>query len=171
MRDAHREPVDVASLARDAVDDASAVAPDRQIALAGASEPIVLAGDPGQLRQVLANLMRNALVHTPDGTPIEVTVSCEDGFARLEVRDHGPGLPPGDPAELFERFWRADPGRERGRAGAGLGLSIVAAVVGAHGGQASASDADDGGACFVVTLPLAGDDPAGRPVSLPGDRA
>jgi len=70
------------------------------------------------------------------------------------VRDHGPGLPTGNPAELFDRFWRADPGRGRGRAGAGLGLSIVAAIVGAHGGRAEAADAPGGGARFTVRLPL-----------------
>ncbi len=158
VRDRHREPVDMAALAGDAVDDARAVAPDREIELRtdAANGSVVLDGDPAQLRQVLANLLRNALVHTPAGTPIEVTVGsvAEAREARLEVRDHGPGLPAGDPAELFERFWRADPGRGRGRAGAGLGLSIVAAIVSAHGGRAEAADAPDGGARFTVTLPL-----------------
>jgi len=74
---------------------------------------------------------------------------------RVEVRDHGPGLPPGDPAALFERFWRSEGGRERGRGGAGLGLAIVAAIVDAHGGQVEAADAADGGASFVVRLPAA----------------
>jgi two-component system OmpR family sensor kinase len=155
VRDIRREPVDMAALAGDAVDDARAVAPDREIDLqTSANGGLVLDGDPSQLRQVLANLMRNALVHTPPGTPIEVTVAGEDGKARVEVRDHGPGLPAGDPAELFERFWRADPARGRGRAGAGLGLSIVAAIVAAHGGRAEAADAPGGGARFTVTLPL-----------------
>ena len=72
---------------------------------------------------------------------------------RLEVRDHGQGLPAGDPAALFERFWRAEGGRERGKAGAGLGLAIVAAIVDAHGGRVSAGDAVGGGAEFVVLLP------------------
>jgi two-component system OmpR family sensor kinase len=158
VRDRHREPVDMAALAGDAVDDARAVAPEREIELRtdAAGGPVVLDGDPAQLRQVLANLLRNALVHTPAGTPIEVTVDAvaDAREARLEVRDHGPGLPAGDPAELFERFWRADPGRGRGRAGAGLGLSIVAAIVSAHGGRAEAADAPGGGARFTVTLPL-----------------
>jgi two-component system OmpR family sensor kinase len=153
VRDAHREPVDLAALAADAVADARAVAPEREIALHG-DDAVVLDGDPGQLRQVLSNLVRNALVHTPAGTPIEVRVGADGADAVLEVRDHGPGLPAGDPAELFERFWRADPGRGRGRAGAGLGLSIVAAIVAAHGGRAQAADADAGGARFTVTLPL-----------------
>jgi two-component system OmpR family sensor kinase len=156
VRDVHREPVDLAALARDAVADARAVAPQREITLSTPGDgAVVLEGDPGQLRQVLSNLMRNALVHTPAGTPIEVSVAGVNGSAaRLEVRDHGPGLPGGDPEELFGRFWRADPGRGRGRGGAGLGLSIVAAIVAAHGGRAQAADAEGGGARFTVTLPL-----------------
>ncbi|HEV7808753.1 MAG TPA: HAMP domain-containing sensor histidine kinase [Solirubrobacteraceae bacterium] len=153
VRDSHREPVDLAALAADAVADARAVAPEREITLHG-DGAVVLDGDPGQLRQVLSNLVRNAVVHTPAGTPVEVRVGADGGEGVLEVRDHGPGLPAGDPAELFERFWRADPGRGRGRAGAGLGLAIVSAIVAAHGGRARAADADGGGARFTVTLPL-----------------
>ena len=155
VRDPHREPVDLADLAADAVDDARAVAPDREIELRGSGDgAVVVDGDPGQLRQVLANLVRNALVHTPAGTPIEVAVAARHGEASLEVRDHGPGLPTSDARELFDRFWRADPGRGRGRAGAGLGLAIVAGIVTAHGGRAEAADADGGGARFTVVLPL-----------------
>jgi two-component system, OmpR family, sensor kinase len=161
VRDPHREPVDLASLAGDAVDDARAVAPDREITLRGGGNgAVVVDADPGQLRQVLANLMRNALVHTPAGTPVEVAVRARDGEALLEVRDHGRGLPTSNPSELFERFWRDDPGRGRGRAGAGLGLAIVAGVVSAHGGRAEAADAAGGGARFTVVLPLRGE-PAG----------
>ena len=115
----------------------------------------MLDGDPGQLRQVLSNLLRNALVHTPAGTPIEVSVRRERRRrACSPSATTAPGLPTGDPAELFERFWRAEAGRGRGRAGAGLGLSIVAAIVAAHGGRATAADAEGGGARFEVTLPL-----------------
>jgi two-component system OmpR family sensor kinase len=155
IRDAHREPVDLAQLASDAVHDARAVAPDREIALDVPANDVVVDGDPDQLRQVLANLVRNALVHTPAGTPIEVSLHVAAKEATLAVRDHGPGLPTDNPAELFDRFWRADPGRERGRAGAGLGLAIVAGIVSAHGGRAQAADAADGGARFTVVLPLA----------------
>jgi two-component system OmpR family sensor kinase len=155
VRDAHREPVDLTALAGDAVNDARAVAPDREIELRGAGNgDVVVDGDPDQLRQVLANLVRNALVHTPAGTPIEVALSAGRKEATLEVRDHGPGLPTKDPSELFDRFWRADPGRGRGRAGAGLGLAIVAGIVHAHGGRAEAADAEGGGARFTVVLPL-----------------
>jgi two-component system OmpR family sensor kinase len=148
-----RHPVDLTALARDAVDDARAIAPDRRIELTGDDGAIVL-GDQSQLRQVLGNLVRNALVHTPAGTPIDVRV--RGGAAHtteLEVRDHGRGLPTDDTGALFERFWRADPGRERGRGGAGLGLSIVAAIVDAHGGSVTAANADGGGAVFTITLP------------------
>ena len=145
--------VDVAALARDAVDDARATAPSRAIDVE--TEPAGVLGDAHQLRQVLANLLRNALVHTPDGTPIEVAVAPVDGGqVRIAVRDHGPGLPTDDPQALFERFWRAEGGRERGRAGAGLGLAIVAAIVDAHDGIVEAANAPGGGAEFVVLLPL-----------------
>jgi two-component system OmpR family sensor kinase len=148
-----RVPVDLATLARDAVDDARATAPERAIAVE-APGPAIVSGDAHQLRQVLANLLRNALVHTPPATPIEVAVEQDPVSVTLRVRDHGPGLPDGSPALLFERFWRAEGGRERGKAGAGLGLAIVAGVVAAHGGRVSAANAPGGGALFVVVLPM-----------------
>ncbi len=144
--------VDLTELARDAVGDALAIAADREITLAAPSPAIVL-GDPYQLRQVIANLLRNAVVHTPAGTPIEVAVAGDDHEATVTVRDHGPGIPPDAGQAIFGRFWRADPGRGRGKAGAGLGLSIVASIVAAHGGRATAENAPDGGARFAVTIP------------------
>ncbi|WP_028060871.1 sensor histidine kinase [Candidatus Solirubrobacter pratensis] len=152
LREAPHAPVDMAKLARDAVDDARATAPDRDIAL-HVERPAEVLGDADQLRQVLANLLRNALVHTPPGTPVEVSVVPG---VRIEVRDHGPGLPTDDSDALFERFWRAEGGRERGKGGAGLGLAIVAGIVSAHGGFVSASNAPGGGASFVVELPQSG---------------
>jgi two-component system, OmpR family, sensor kinase len=152
IRDPRREPVALDALARDAVSDAQVTAPDRAITLDAPAVPTVL-GDPDQLHQVLANLLRNALVHTPRGTPIDVTVRDRDDGVELVVRDHGRGLPPGDPARLFERFWRAEGGRERGRAGAGLGLAIVGAIVEDHSGTVTAANAPDGGAVFTVRLP------------------
>lgn len=146
-----REDVDLAALARDAVDDARVTAPDRPIQVR-TDGPAPVVGDPLLLRQVLANLMRNALVHTPHGTAIEVSVERDGAQQVLTVRDHGPGLPTaeGDP---FERFWRAEGGRERGRGGAGLGLAIVAGVVDAHGGHVAATTVPGGGARFTVRLP------------------
>jgi two-component system, OmpR family, sensor kinase len=152
VAEAPHRPVDLALLAEDAVSDARATAPDRAIALDAAAGTTVL-GDSHQLRQVLANLLRNALVHTPAGTGIEVSVANGSGRVRLLVRDHGPGLPTGDADAIFERFWRAEGGRERGRAGAGLGLAIVAAIVDAHHGRVGAANAPDGGAVFSVELP------------------
>jgi two-component system OmpR family sensor kinase len=144
--------VDLAELVRDAADDARATAPDREIT-ADAPGSLSVRGDAHQLRQVLANLMRNALVHTPGGSPIEIGLEPGPDVVRLSVRDHGPGLPNGDSEALFERFWRSEGGRERGRSGAGLGLAIVAAIVDAHGGRVHADDAPGGGARFVVELP------------------
>jgi two-component system OmpR family sensor kinase len=152
VRDPVREIVDLASIARDAVDDARAGAPGREIDL-DTDGPTAVVGDPHQLRQVLGNLIRNALVHTPPRTPIDVSVARDGEEVRLEVRDHGPGLPAADLDALFDRFWRSEGGRERGRAGAGLGLSIVAAIVDAHGGRVVAANATGGGARFTVRLP------------------
>jgi two-component system, OmpR family, sensor kinase len=146
--------VDLAALARDAVDDARARAPDRPIR-AAATDAVIVRGDADRLRQVLGNLVGNALVHTPPGTAVEVAVSRGGNEARLEVRDHGPGLPDADPDALFERFWRAERGRERGPGGAGLGLAIVVAIAEAHGGRVAAANAPGGGAAFVVALPVA----------------
>src|SRR5215208_6966379 len=155
LRDPVRERVDVGALAEDAVDDARAAAPERAFTVRAADDADVLA-DPDQLRQVLGNLLRNAIVHTGAGTPVEVDVGRADGSVRIAVRDHGPGLPPGGGDALFERFWRAEAGRERGRDGAGLGLAIVAGIVDAHHGRVAATDAPGGGACFEVLLPAAG---------------
>jgi two-component system OmpR family sensor kinase len=123
----------------------------------------VACGDHDQLRQVLGNLMRNALVHTPPSTPVEVSVAQDDSSVTVSVRDHGPGLPATSRANLFDRFWRAEGGRERGKAGAGLGLAIVREVVEAHHGKIRAENATGGGALFVVELPKSAPEPV-----LPG---
>jgi two-component system OmpR family sensor kinase len=146
-----RRLVDVAQLASDAVQDARATAPERSISLA--AERAELLADPLQLQQVLANLLRNALVHTPVGSSVEVAVGERSGTVAISVRDHGPGVPLAARERLFERFWRAEPGRERGRAGAGLGLAIASAIVEAHRGRISVQDAPGGGALFLVELP------------------
>ena len=166
MPELRRGRVDLSELARDAVGDALAVAADREISLA-ADEPAIVVGDPHQLRQVIANLMRNAVVHTPAGTPIEVAVAGDSRTTTISVRDHGPGIPADAGQAIFQRFWRADPGRGRGKAGAGLGLSIVAQIVAAHGGSAEGANAPGGGAVFTVRLPAAGRDAADVPAVAP----
>jgi two-component system OmpR family sensor kinase len=148
-----RTPVDLAELARDAVQDARARAPEREIELA-APESAVVQGDPLQLRQVLTNLLGNALAHTPAGTPVEVLVEATPKEMQLIVRDHGPGIPASAREHLFERFWRREGGRERGKAGAGLGLAIVHGIVASHHGRISAAETPGGGAEFVVVLPV-----------------
>jgi len=146
-------PVDLRQLAEHAAQDTSAVAPRREVRLTADDEVRVLA-DPEQLRQVLANLTRNAVVHTPAETAIEINVRRDGDLGVLEVRDHGPGLPDDAGEHVFDRFWRTEGGRSRGRAGSGLGLAIVKAIVLAHHGEVHAANAPDGGAVFTVTLPI-----------------
>ncbi|MFL5912575.1 MAG: sensor histidine kinase [Gaiellaceae bacterium] len=161
-----RNPVDLARLAEDAAGDARAAAPERTISVVAPDGEAVVLGDASNLRQVLGNLTRNALVHTPAGTPVELTVARDGDHAAVTVRDHGPGLPAGDADALFERFWRSDPGRGRGPAGAGLGLSIVAAIVHAHGGSVHAENAPGDGASFSVRLAAAAHEkPATEPAA------
>jgi two-component system OmpR family sensor kinase len=147
-----RARVDLQAIARDAAADARAVAPQRPIGLS-APEPVVVTGDDLRLRQVVGNLVRNALVHTPPGAPVEISVGRANGRAVLTVTDHGPGLGADGTKRVFEPFYRADPGRSRDRGGSGLGLSIVAAVVGAHDGRVEATETEGGGATFRVELP------------------
>jgi two-component system OmpR family sensor kinase len=154
-RPLEEEPIDLQAIATDAVADARAVAPQRDIKLTS-SGPVIVNGDDTRLRQVLGNLVRNAIVHTPPQTPIDVTLSTEDSVARLSVTDHGPGLDPEEVDRIFEPFYRADPSRSRDSGGAGLGLSIVSAVVIAHRGHVMVRETDGGGATFEVELPLAG---------------
>jgi two-component system, OmpR family, sensor kinase len=169
QRPLDRRPVDLLALAADAVNDARAVAPDRRIELVlGAVDgdgdgdqqnALVVLGDGQRLRQVVANLVDNALTHTPAGSPVEVRVggAVLDGApgAAVEVVDHGPGLTPEQAERVFERFYRADPARSHAAGGTGLGLSIVAALVAAHGGTVQVDSVPGRGARFRVVLPLA----------------
>ncbi|MEV0196219.1 HAMP domain-containing sensor histidine kinase [Nonomuraea sp. NPDC050691] len=151
-----RRPVDLLSLAATAVIDAQTLAPDRVIELVrldGGEGPVVVVGDEPRLSQVLGNLVGNALTHTPPGTPFRVGVGLLGGRAELEVSDEGPGFPQQVAELVFERFYRADPARSTG--GSGLGLSIAATLVEAHGGTITASSQPGKGAVFRVVLPAA----------------
>lgn len=149
-----QQPVDVSEVAREVANEIRVVAPDRPV-IATTPEPEIVIGDEQRLRQVVSNLVRNAVEHTPSGTAITISVSSRDGQARLVVHDDGPGIPEEYRERIFERFFRADPSRARDSGGAGLGLSIVASIAGAHRGRAYLDPDGGGGANFIVEIPLA----------------
>ncbi|MFF0657090.1 sensor histidine kinase [Micromonospora tulbaghiae] len=158
-------PVELPVLASDAVEAARVVDPDRRIELErepGAG-PLVVLGDDARLRQVIGNLMTNALTHTPPEASVTLRLRAEAGnLAVVEVADTGPGLTPEQAERVFERFYRVDAARTR-RAGGpistGLGLAIVAALVAAHHGTVEVAETPGGGATFRVKLPLLPDAP------------
>jgi two-component system OmpR family sensor kinase len=171
-RPLERRPVDLLTLAADAVHDAQPLAPGHVLRLEAAGSdggpPPVVLGDEARLRQVVANLVSNAVTHTPPGTEVTVRVSSTTDSAVLVVADTGPGLSPADADRVFERFYRAD--QSRGRAaggGSGLGLSIVAALVQAHGGTVGLDTAVGAGARFTVRLP-AFEGPGGEAPAVAG---
>jgi two-component system OmpR family sensor kinase len=162
--------VDVLGIAVDALHDARVIAPDRSINLTVASpEAALVIGDEVGLRQVVGNLMNNAITHTPDGTPIDITVrvapsvpapvpalgGADEPVVILEVADHGTGLSTEQREHVFERFYRTDKSRTRKAGGTGLGLAIVNSMISAHGGRVWVDTTPDGGATFGFGLPLA----------------
>jgi two-component system OmpR family sensor kinase len=151
------DPVDVAPLVVDAARDARAVDPDRTITGA-ADGPLMVRGDSDRLRQVIANLVGNALGHTPPGTPVEIGAEATDGQVVISVTDHGPGMSDEALAHAFERFYRADRSRSRHHGGSGLGLAIVHAIVTTHGGTVELTSTEGSGATARVSLPLLGSD-------------
>ena len=160
QRPIEHRPVDLLTLAADAVQDARIIAPGRDITLdVGSGAAFLVLGDEVRLRQVIGNLMNNALTHTPDGTPVAVRLLAGPRqpvpSVVLEVADQGPGLRPDQAEHVFERFYRADQARTRTAGGTGLGLAIVAALVAAHDGTVALATAPGQGATFRITLPLA----------------
>jgi signal transduction histidine kinase len=163
-------PVDLAAIAGDAVHDARAVQPSRPIALhldeSLADVPVVL-GDEARLRQVIGNLVTNALTHTPPDTRVTVTLDGDADSVVLRVADEGPGMAQEEAERAFERFYRVDTSRTREAGGTGLGLAIVASLVAAHGGSVDLVTAPGKGATFAVRLPRGG--PPLRPEAGGGD--
>lgn len=148
-----RDVVDLAVVVADAVRDAGAVDPDRPLR-ADTVDTAIVVGDEPRLRQVVANVVANALVHTPPGTPVSVRLRRADGRAVIEVADEGPGMSAEAAERAFERFYRAEPSRPRHRGGTGLGLAIVAATVAAHDGSVSLRSAPGAGTTVRIELPL-----------------
>jgi two-component system OmpR family sensor kinase len=151
-----RQPVDLSSIAAEAVLAATAVPHGHALTLRAAPDPVIVFADAARLRQVIDNLLGNAFRHTPPGTQVTVTVDRTPGYGQLTVADDGPGLTAGQASRVFERFYRADGARSRARGGTGLGLSIAAALVDAHGGTITVDPRPPGhGAAFRVRIPLA----------------
>jgi two-component system, OmpR family, sensor kinase len=148
--------VDLTVLAADGVADARVRDSGRVIDYTASDGPVIVSVDADRFRQVVSNLLSNALTHTPRGTPVHVTLTEEDGQARFEVADDGPALPPEQLQRIFERFYRADSSRTRESGGSGLGLAIVQAVVQACHGTVQATSQSGTGTSFVVSVPLLG---------------
>jgi signal transduction histidine kinase len=151
-----RQPVDLSSVAAEAVLMARTVARGRSLTLQAAPDPVIVSADGGRLRQVIDNLIGNALQHTPPGTLVTVAVDSVPGYGQITVADNGPGMTAEQASRVFERFYRTDDSRSRARGGTGLGLSIAAALVESHAGTITVDPQQPGGgATFRVQLPLA----------------
>jgi len=157
-------PVDLVSLCAEAVQTSRTVGPAWPVTFT-APRPIEVVGDATGLRQVIDNLLGNVRSHTPEGTNTKVSVEPDGDGAVIVVADDGPGMPPDQVAHVFERFYRSDPSRSRLHGGAGLGLSIVSAIVAAQGGTVMAASAEGAGTTITVRLPAV--PPAGAPATPP----
>ena len=144
-------PVELNRIIEEAATDLRILQPERPVRLHLPPGGCRVDGDAGRLQQVATNLLGNIRSHTPPDAPVEIAVRAEGDQVILEVADRGPGLPPGEEDQVFERFYRADPARSG--PGSGLGLSIVSAIAAAHGGRAQAARRDGGGTVITVSLP------------------
>jgi two-component system OmpR family sensor kinase len=181
QRPLERDLIDLVPIATDAAHDARAVAPGRDVQLdILTDDPVIVVGDDARLRQVVGNLVTNALTHTPDSASVTIRLSVEETasetgddeadsslpgarVAVLEVADTGPGLSPDDAQRVFERFYRVEESRTRSMGGSGLGLSIVAALTAAHGGTADVTSEVGKGSRFRIRIPLAANSPRQEP--------
>ncbi len=167
-RDATLVPVDLAAVAREAATEAAAISDDHPVVV-DAPDPVTVTGVADDLHRLAANLVENALIHTPAGTPVTVSVRRDGQSAVLEVADRGPGVPASLRPRVFERFARGSTDSSASRGGSGLGLAIVRAVADSHGGGVELLEAEGGGARFVVTLPAGA--PGAAEAPLPGGTA
>jgi two-component system phosphate regulon sensor histidine kinase PhoR len=132
------------------------LAEDKEITISSnAPNEVVVEGDRARIKQVIVNLLDNAIKYTPTGGKIRLSVNARDGNAVLEVEDTGIGIPAAARPHIFERFFRVDKARSRELGGAGLGLSIVKSICAAHGGQVDFQSTEGVGSRFKVELPLA----------------
>jgi two-component system OmpR family sensor kinase len=154
-REMESKPVDLEDVVESAVASARAAGPDHNVSFTPTGEELFALGDEARIHQVVANLLANARAHTPAGTQIDVSFSRDSDGIRIAVSDNGPGLSTEDQQKIFERFYRADPSRVRvDGEGSGLGLSIVDAVMKAHGGSVSVQSELGKGATFTLFFPL-----------------
>ncbi|MFF3330908.1 sensor histidine kinase [Streptomyces sp. NPDC002888] len=146
------ENADLAELVQQAADAFRASRPDRPLKVNAGPGPLRLRIDPQRVRQVLDNLLTNAAVHTPAGTPVSVEIAVAPDAALVRVTDAGPGIPPADRERVFDRFYRVDKARSRDRGGSGLGLSVARSLIHAHGGTLELSGGP-GSTVFTVRIP------------------
>jgi two-component system OmpR family sensor kinase len=151
--------LDITGMALDALGDLGAIDPSRHTAVLGVDSPgnFTVDGDENRLRQVLTNLVGNVVRYTPEGSPVEIALipssARSQGNVVIEIRDHGPGIPPEHAEHIFERFYRVDKSRSRDSGGSGLGLAIVASIIRAHHGTITVVPTQGGGATFRISLP------------------
>jgi two-component system OmpR family sensor kinase len=149
------EELDLITIINEVVHDARAVNNTHPISTTNAANSVVLRGDAARLHQVFANLIGNAISHTPDNTDIAVSTEITSETVTVRVKDNGSGMHPEQAERIFERFYRVDAGRSRDMGGTGLGLSIVKSIVEKHNGTVRVESALGKGATFIVCLPLA----------------
>ncbi len=165
-------PVELVSVATATLDHMSLLAEEKKIRLScDTSGPVTVTGDPMRLRQVVVNLLDNAIKYTAERGSVTMSVTAEAGLAVLEVSDTGIGIPPGALPLVFERFFRADKARSRESGGIGLGLAIVKSICTAHYGAVSVSSVEGQGTKFRVELPLLREDGAAKAVEQPSSRS
>lgn len=144
---------DIVPIVRAAAQDATVIDASWPVEVLAPDRPVIVAMDPEAIHQVLANVLANVRVHTPPGTRTTMTVDQRADDVLVAIADDGPGIPAAVLPEVFERFVRADPSRQRAKGGSGLGLAVVRSIVTAHGGTITAATREPHGAVFEVTLP------------------